>query len=851
MTPPPAKSERLLQINVAIVSLLGIVMLAMGQRDLKLAFVAILALAASLFLTDIKGWVRLNRTLGNLAAIAAVAISVGDFLRFDSDTQLLAIANLLIYLQIVLLFQEKYLRLYWQILTLSLLEVVVGAALNLGVSFGFLLALYMYFMIAALLLLFVRRETARQPQGAEFSSAEGGRGVVGRWLRYFADPVPVGAGNRNNSDTEDHAPAASSPAHGRPAEIVILPCPATQAETQLLGGGLWRPAGRLGLGTLAVAALLFFSVPRFGQTMWQSGTVAMTNTVGFSSTVSLGALGAVAENPELVMRVEFRRAGTNEPYQVIGDPLFRGSLLTNYRRGQWEQMNRAPLFTRNLGQVPFAPQYDELIQQRITIEPLDEPVLFGVYPLYNERGTAEDRNIRYDSLLRQLVRTPDEKVGRITYETVTTGLGLGQQTPVFFERPVVSSWERWQLLKYPGKRPEPGEEPDTEDDSRDKIPTVIATAEEQITRAGVERDDPQFQYKAARALEAYLRSPQFKYSLQPLPRDPELDPIEDFIKNRPQGHCEYFASALALMLRTQGIPSRVVVGFKGGEFNRSGNFYQVRQLHAHAWVEALLSVDQIPPAQLPRGYVVRPGQRRGGRPQAWLILDPTPLPQEPEVASGWYNAVADFGDYLQHLWSTYVVGLNATRQQQSIYAPLSALANTASWLADEEGAPSALGAAWGGLTEMSRSIHGITLLALAAAIVAVALRYGWRLVRRASAPRWFSFRPRLKRHQRVEFYERLERLLARHGFRRAARQTQLEFARAVAAALVDSAAGAAHAGLPRRITEAYYRVRFGRHTLDRREVDSIEQQLATLEQALAASRSAGAPGSRTLKKARA
>jgi protein-glutamine gamma-glutamyltransferase len=126
MKTPSTLIDRLLPFNVAIVSILGIAMLGMGQRDLKLVVAGIVAVVVSLVVTDLNGWVHLNRMLANVAAVVAVAFSVRDFMKFDSATQLLAIANLLIYLQIVLLFQKKFLRVYWQILVLSLLEVVVA-----------------------------------------------------------------------------------------------------------------------------------------------------------------------------------------------------------------------------------------------------------------------------------------------------------------------------------------------------------------------------------------------------------------------------------------------------------------------------------------------------------------------------------------------------------------------------------------------------------------------------------------------------------------------------------------------------------------------------------------------------
>ena len=77
----------------------------------------------------------------------------------------------------------------------------------------------------------------------------------------------------------------------------------------------------------------------------------------------------------------------------------------------------------------------------------------------------------------------------------------------------------------------------------------------------------------------------FTYTLQ-LSRTPPSDPLAEFLFIRKQGHCEYFAAAMAVMLRTQGIPSRVVNGFRPNEFNDVTSQYVVRDSDAHSWVEA-------------------------------------------------------------------------------------------------------------------------------------------------------------------------------------------------------------------------------------------------------------------------
>ncbi len=80
----------------------------------------------------------------------------------------------------------------------------------------------------------------------------------------------------------------------------------------------------------------------------------------------------------------------------------------------------------------------------------------------------------------------------------------------------------------------------------------------------------------------------FTYSLIPsADRLDHLDPIEDFAANHRTGHCQYFASTLAMMLRSVGIPTRIVLGFRPAEFNDVGKYFVVRQRHAHAWVKPI------------------------------------------------------------------------------------------------------------------------------------------------------------------------------------------------------------------------------------------------------------------------
>jgi len=142
-------------------------------------------------------------------------------------------------------------------------------------------------------------------------------------------------------------------------------------------------------------------------------------------------------------------------------------------------------------------------------------------------------------------------------------------------------------------------------------------------------------YDKALALENYLRT-RFAYTLQ-LSRTVPHDPLANFLFERKEGHCEYFASSMAVMLRTLGIPSRVVNGFRTGEFNDLTSQYVVRASNAHSWVEA---------------YFPNYG---------WIAFDPTPGASIP-ARTGW-NRMSLYVDAMASFWREWVVNYDAGHQQ--------------------------------------------------------------------------------------------------------------------------------------------------------------------------------------------
>lgn len=567
-----------------------------------------------------------------------------------------------------------------------------------------------------------------------------------------------------------------------------------------------RHVGVVCVTTLILTATAFLAVPRLGRASWQAGTPIAQRMVGMSEDVSLGQAGFVNENPEAVMRVSFFDEATGEPYAVTDSLLFRGLHFARYEKGDWHQGPKG-----RVDRLDVRPGPEGAVLQEITIEPLQSEVLFSIHPFIKHETNDE---LLYNRRRQQLMRSDSRTSTQFRYNLLTTGLHDGRQYAFV---PCLDPADDRQLF---------AELPQAE-----LFPHLIELARDLV--ADLPADD---HYARARRLESHLRySGDFTYSLNLMREDPSIDPLEDFLVNTQQGHCQYFASALTLMLRSVGIPARLVVGFKGGEWNHLGHFYQVRQLHAHAWVEAYMPPEMLPDDRPPSSD----GWQRGG----WLLLDPTPgVGRQLANASIGFNfmALRQAIDYLRYLWSGFIVGMDASRQFELFYRPLGERvvaffrglfdpAQWRVWIADWMGALRRGDVGWFGTTWR---------LALLLAIILGLGQLVWLGLRRMARGRWWRHWAAVLRGDEsassIEFYRRLESLLADHGLIRLPQQTQQEFALAVGSLLSDRSATRGVATVPLRVTEVFYRVRFGGRDLDKTESEVVEQSLFDLKAALSA-----------------
>jgi len=815
--------ERKLQINLALMVALGSSLLAITQSNYGLPLVGAASAFVALIFTDIRQSFRLNRLLANTVALAAVVVVLLEFVTATERNQLYTIANLLVSLQIILLFLEKTPRIYGNLAVLSLFQVAVSTAMRVDVEFGILLLAYMVVAVSFLALLFnfrmLRSVTPTQPKAAQGSTPR----------QQVATPVST-------------KPLATL--FGQPPRAQFL-YREEEFSRQLTGWRLPRQVAGICFATLLFSVILFVSLPRSrgnsGLSLESSRTVGMPDTE-----VALDEIRNIIASDAPVMRVRFNDAATGQPYLVFGELYLRGVIFDHYlrnprgvyvwraSRGEATELLAAP------------PKGVSGVIEHVVLQPQQSFTLFSVYPAY--QPPLSPQQLLFDQNSKQLMRPPINipapASGIYRYDVFTSAMHNNLQRPVtpYELRTMYPSGFDDPFGASLGSRRSEYFREDFQKEidhlrfiSRNRFPRISQLADkvvEELRQVDPEPDSA----SVARALQNRFRfSSEFTYTLKfsQVQRTPGMDPLEDFVANHRQGHCEYFAGALVLALRSQGIPARMVVGYHGGEYNSLGKFYQIRQSDAHAWVEAYLEPDEVeesqrPPERSPYGY--------------WLRLDPTPagagqggLLQQRGML-GWANEAYGFA---RLMWMDYVVNMDSQRQQDAIFGPIAGGNQAAEQLLSLAGADSGADSdSDDSDTATDARAVNVWRVAIVTVVLLIAVIAAYRISR--------SIRGMLKRRAKqrdeeqsrhgrrgasVPFYDRFAELLARYNLVRAPSQTQSEFAAHVAERLAVTPQLSELAPVPRRVAEAFYDVRFAGRQLSPDQISEIDRDLDRLDAA--------------------
>ena len=795
------KVERYLQICTAAVAVSGSILLGIGERAPELPLMMLMAALTSVIFTDILGWLRLPKIIANICMIFIAGIALGDFFNSTSQLQLYAVANLLVYVQIVILFQQKTARLYGHLAVFSLLQVVVASLLNVGVIFGALLLVYLVLAFLALSLFNVYRQITVMEKANHQSAL---------LSTQSADNTPA------DIQTSEWAFLMRERARGRTGIAL------RSVGDQTIATGFFRYIIGIGLIVMVFTMVFFYCIPRTGNSAWHHPGLSGAGRTGMTREITLGQVGRILADNRIALRVSFTDERINELYEVAGDPYLSGAVLTRYvpKRGtaNWLPTGLAVGSTvSELESVQNIPLGHDLVRQDITVEVVHnpksvfgDPLLPAIYPVYAARNTPDQ--VRYDPFSRQLflnVAAGKTLVDQYRYSVVTTAFSQNNQQTV---TPVYTLNRRSQDTLRRKIR------------TASELPAEVQSLTEFTRDLLVQRDvDTSSSILIARDLENFLTSQNlFTYSLSQfgVDRDLTIDPVLDFVMNHRTGHCEHFASALALMLRSQGIPARIVVGYHGGEYNKIGEHYKFRNSDAHAWVEMFIPLETVPDLDVTLESTGLAG--------AWVLLDPTPS-RDDQLERTLYDEVVDSFEYAQLLWDNYVLTMDPQQQEEALRKL--GINNVG---AKDLGVSTRLLRSIGidfdqGMLRSLAKPQSLLIflivisLLLGAGRLAKIIRWGGLL--RLTRPR----NTRLRTQQAsVMFYRRMEKFFTRRGHPRYAAQTQREYAVELTQWLCESEQESDIIKIPNQVVDLFYAVRFGDSDVTHEQLRIVENCLSSL-----------------------
>ena len=553
--------------------------------------------------------------------------------------------------------------------------------------------------------------------------------------------------------------------------------PKETAPYRRMANVLLATAPILMLMILAGGSLIFFLLPRVSSRYLSAYAPGSDLSTGFSDRVQLGRIGQIQQSSAVVMHILIEN-----DLEGAYDLKWRGVALSQFDGKVWSNpfgqtdLRRSGNGSYRLGTVadettPFGIP-GRTVHYRVLLEPLGTNVFFlaekpaSLIGNFGRVGTdAGGAVYNLDS---------DHPVSRYEAESQ-----LGEPDPS--ELRLAPNIVPGKLTPYLTLPP---------------LDIRISKLAEEITASAPNN------YDKAVVIERYLRT-RFGYTLD-LPRSAQRDPLANFLFERKKGHCEYFASSMAIMLRTLRIPSRIVTGFRGGEFNDLTGQYLVRASNAHSWVEAYFP-----------GY-------------GWVSFDPTPGGNL-ETHSGWSRMLL-YVDAAASFWREWVINYDVTHQRTlgegASQSSRLLYNNLRQWYVRNY--QSLLNSARRTHQQITRSPGrwiGGSLAVTGFLLILINLR----AILRALANRRLRAHPdRAPRESASLWYDQMLRRLARRGWRKTPGQTPHDFVAAIQEPVLQRKVAT--------FTRAYESARFGQSVDDARALPELFEEITAGERQ---SRSAG------------
>jgi hypothetical protein len=561
--------------------------------------------------------IYIRRLFVNIGVILALIVIVLESQLTPISPQV-TVGHFMILIQLLKLFERKRARDYIQLLTLNMLLMVTTALICSTLWFA--AALVIYILLACYVAMVFTLKRGLDAAG----SAR---------LRGEAGPLS-------------------------PRQV------AWNVIRQWPGRSLLRFIWAVTIPALIVGVLAFLLTPRTNSDLLEDAQKRVMST-GFDSSIRLGKPKTIYLSDRIVLRVGVRQKGLKSAQAAPASSRYlRGAVLDAYQNSSWKNVEGGEryLFSRKQA-IPLSPAlHKDAIHHDIQWMTLGATELFAPYPTVR-LDAPKDLNVMFSRSLEYTIRGASRLRKRLQYQTLSF-----PSPPPDPQQLHCLRWIQGQSGKENATRPGareftnrelPGSPPSAVSSTQPSSPEARAwvylpnrVREHILTKAKEwcadlleqRRREPgrteEWNLQIAQCIETNLKR-KYDYTLDLSDSSPELDGVEDFLFYLKKGHCEYFASTMAVMCNLLEVPTRVAVGFVMDEYDPDTGQFIVRDRDAHAWCEVYT-------------------------PQTdWTIFDPTPGGARLEAMDRpWYAFIKDFFQEIQFQWYQQIVGYDLAEQRE-------------------------------------------------------------------------------------------------------------------------------------------------------------------------------------------
>ncbi|QQE12507.1 transglutaminase domain-containing protein [Planctomycetota bacterium] len=694
-----------------------------------------------------------------------------DIFIFRTHT-LVAMGHFTIWLQLLLLYSPKTNREYAQLMILSILQMIGASTISITMTYGIMLAIYCVITLFTILVFHLKLTSDRLYQSRKDAAVD-------------ADKVL------------------------RPIGVTSIGMGKHLRRTTLLSGTVCA----------SIAVFVFMGIPRSPESNSLNRFASFSNKVqaGFSDTINLNRKAPQSSSNTPVINLSVEKNGKN-----IGSSdlawLIRGAVLDRYniRSRQWVRGNYVRNFDQSFdlesNQITLAKlkQNTDAYTATITYRGTAPPQLFTMPNIFQINSKAIDR-VAFNPIDQQMrMLNGDDEVMQYSFkwtDSQTKRVGFEYEKQVKEIREVID-WDNRPNL------------PNNTSMSNWYARTwhiapreVYLLAQSIIKEKGLKRhrnalsssDD----LAIAKAIKQYLQT-NYQYSLQgPSGEDAEsrVDPILRFLFNDKKGHCELFASGYAALCRSLGLQTRVITGYRAGEYNDLGGYYVIRTSDAHAWNEIKIN-------------------------NTWVTIDSTPpaqLAQQHAVSTGIIGSLQELYEYFDYVWLRSVVTFDL-KSQRNLLSSIRELFNSG----DDGSKPGLFYRIWrqflNTLTFFNWNyiVIGLCVIVIIGVLIVFFFLHEIQ-TRRKAAQLHLSSLPRSQQRslaKQLAFFITLQQLLTKHGHSRKSWQSPMQFANQLTAQNPQRYQSV------KKLTQIFYDIRYGNRPLDESRKSIVDSELENLQHTL-------------------